>query len=224
MRIKVPWVAVLIMMVMVSCGQDKSTETNPPDDNPNDVVNFPFSESFDSGEDDVCLKWSAYFCPGHWIPSAGSVYFQYDTLQYASPHASLSAFLESGQQYGGYSGEVFFGSTLDLRRNLVLTDKTQASLTFNNIRAIAGTLPLPQPLQGEENDAYCYLDASINGGSTWTPLVHFSSSAATWSMESVSLTSLVGHEKVRLRFRLPQHASGSVSTRWLIDDVTIVAN
>ncbi len=80
------------------------------------------------------------------------------------------------------------------------------------------------PLEGEENDARCFIDVSVNGGYTWTPLTSFGGSVTAWTLETVSLEALCGHDGVKLRFRIGQHATSGGSTRWIIDDLTISAH
>jgi hypothetical protein len=65
-----------------------------------------------------------------------------------------------------------------------------------------------------------YVEASSDGGTTWSQLVHtWCSDHSTWLLQQLSLAAFVG-ENVMIRFRVLQWAS-YVGDGWYIDDVEI---
>ncbi|MBM6383820.1 MAG: S8 family serine peptidase [Paenibacillus sp.] len=92
-----------------------------------------------------------------------------------------------------------------------LTDTNDATLTFNHWYEIEGGYD------------FGYVEASSDGGSTWSELGKFShnSNGKQWTPVFYDLSSLTGNE-VQFRFRLTSDSS-VVKTGWYIDDFRILS-
>jgi len=110
-----------------------------------------------------------------------------------------------------------------MAKHFDLSDKSSCMLMFQNKRYVPASYPLPTPLQGQTNDRRCHVLLIVQG--TAISLATFSNSTSDWVTETIPLTPYVGASDVRLGFKIYQHAtSGSPSTTWHIDDITIVGN
>jgi hypothetical protein len=67
-----------------------------------------------------------------------------------------------------------------------------------------------------------YVEASSDGGTTWSKLacMTLSSGSSTWSFQQLSLSGFVG-KKTKIRFHLWDNSQGSQADGWYLDDITI---
>ncbi|MBI4283376.1 MAG: immune inhibitor A, partial [Chloroflexi bacterium] len=100
-------------------------------------------------------------------------------------------------------------------------NNTDTSLwtTINLSMAVMPVLDFWHKYSLEKNKDFGYIEASINGGSTWTR-IYFVTGGNDWVNEKVDLSGYTGQAQVMLRFRLVSDASGTADG-WYIDDVSI---
>ena len=80
-------------------------------------------------------------------------------------------------------------------------------------------------MSGSYYTDYTYVDASTDGGTTWTVLAVYSdaNNTSVWSFQQLSLASYAG-KKIKLRFRLVDNTSSPTADGWYIDDIKIREN
>jgi hypothetical protein len=101
--------------------------------------------------------------------------------------------------------------------NVAMTTAMQIDLT----RATAPILAFWEKRAAGDSDAY--VEASADGGTTWTQLaswLYASNDHSTWLMQQVSLAGFVG-KRAMIRFHLVQNGSSPASDGWTIDDVEV---
>jgi hypothetical protein len=223
-------ITIILLVAIISCSKNNPTELSPTqngDSPPSDIISLPFTENFDSDATDIFKNWYFYHPGLSSSPAAGSVCFQLDNSTYSSSPACMSGGQDDGMQYVGFSGWVYYGGALTLRKNIDLSTKSSCTLTFFNKRDVVTSKSLPSTgeFSGDISDSKCHIMVSPNGGQTWSSFKAFSTDRSNWYMETVSLNIIVGRSEARIQFLMPLHASGNNhSTKWYIDDITIVAN
>ncbi len=75
----------------------------------------------------------------------------------------------------------------------------------------------------EQGFDYGYVDVSVDGGNTWTPLKTYNDTVDTWTQDTIDLSAFVGNSDVRIRFRLVSDPAYN-EDGWYVDDVMIVGS
>jgi hypothetical protein len=141
--------------------------------------------------------------------------------------SGLSNWVVSGQDWGltteqarsmGHSATDTPGGQITTGENAAITMATSLDLTG----AVAPVLVFWD--KRAAGYSHTYVEASSDGGTTWSQLADWWGDAdhSTWLMQQLSLSSFVG-KKVKIRFRLAQYASYT-GDGWYIDDVEIREN
>jgi hypothetical protein len=68
---------------------------------------------------------------------------------------------------------------------------------------------------------YCYVEYSINGGSTWTEAAIYNGTNLTWTQQEIPLPQLDGQSNARIRFHFTSDMSLTYDG-WHIDDIELI--
>ena len=214
------------MISGLTCGK-KSTSPPPPTPPPPPppiTISVPFTEGFEASIDSLKQLW--YFWPYYPTnPGVGSQIFKPESGG-ASGKQCMAAGAYQGTNYVGYRGSVYGGSAiLEIRKDMDLSSVSTCNLLFYNKRDVKNWISPPDAITMMENNGKCFVEISVNSGSTWSTLTSFSiGSVSSWKLEIVSLDDFAGLKTVRLRFRIPPHCVDGVSspsTQWKIDDISV---
>jgi hypothetical protein len=143
--------------------------------------------------------------------------------------SGLSKWIVSGHDWNTTTAQTRSGSVsiTETPDGQIITDENAAATMARSIDLTGAAAPVLVFWDKRfANYNTTYVEASPDGGSTWSQLISWtgstgaSSDHSTWLMQQVPLTSFVG-KKLKIRFRLDQANTSTAYDGWYIDDVEI---
>ncbi len=168
----------------------------------------------------VCVIWALILTVGAWsaveavsYPFADNFEGGLSNWEADAPWGATTAFYSSPSHSATDSPSTLYGTWVDasltLGSSVDLTSATRPVLRFYHRYQI------------EDGYDFGTVEVSVDGGASWeAPLAEYTGTRGTWAREQLDLSSAIGYDDVRVRFRLVSDSTVN-GDGWYVDDVAI---